>query len=381
VKRGKIESSGINDALLREVTEVFSRIQGVKEVTFTQTHSKPTPLVKDLKEGLVVNLWSVPSTVKDPGSLHESLYEKGISIVKGRKIGLTPWQGDVYDFKKKVPKGFTVIKDLNKRGLALYKDNNIWILFDIADSRDHKLAEIEDVLTYIINQAGFEIRPWDLEDEKEHLQKLYGQFLKRQVDQLKQKADKTKRDFEAAERTYLQRLSNMISEDRMVGATLDKLADMKGSTEDMWNKIVEVKEIKKINLVNLDQLECLTHDIMMGPFNIGSFKITLANTGLRIRSNIVKSGHQHPHVSGEGVPCLGNAGDLMKHFYSGEWDVTLLTLIKFLKSYNGASPHTRIDEFLKKISKEEAQKYKDLLVEKKKTGIRRILSTGQVKFS
>lgn len=373
VKHEKIDSSGITTEVLNEVTEICSRIQGVNEVILTETHSKPVEFNKELKDKkqLVIHLWSVPPKVKTE---HESLYEKGMHLIKSRKVNLTPWQGDVY-LVKDMPKAYTLVNDAKKNGIAIYRDNNIWILFDIADSRESKLPEIEDVLRYILEQCGFSIREWDIADEKDHLQKLYEIFLKRRVDDLKARKDNSFKQMESAERNFLQRLNTFISEDRMIGLTLDKLDDMKTSTEEMWDRIVKVKEIKKINLVNLDELECLTNDIFLGPFNIGTFKIILSNKGLRIFSNTIKSGHQHPHISEKGVPCLGNAGDLMKHFYSGEWDVTLLTLIKFLKSYNGASPHVRLSEYLGRISKEEQNKFKETTLEK---NIRRIMSNGKV---
>jgi hypothetical protein len=86
-------------------------------------------------------------------------------------------------------------------------------------------------------------------------------------------------------------------------------------------------------------------------YELGPFCVEIPFTGDRIKikgldkSRII-DGYAHPHISGDGTPCLGNAGPIIaKLLGTGDMVGAVNTILEFLRSYSKGNAYLRLEKW------------------------------------
>ncbi len=118
---------------------------------------------------------------------------------------------------------------------------------------------------------------------------------------------------------------------------------------DEFEQLMKHPDIKELKIVGdtvhvLTQLICISYGSSV--YEIGCFQITIDTAsnpryGIRMR-NLTRrvAEFHHPHVNGEGVPCLGNIQEVIPHLIAEHRYAALISVcIQYLKSYENSDAY------------------------------------------
>jgi len=100
------------------------------------------------------------------------------------------------------------------------------------------------------------------------------------------------------------------------------------------------------------KLDAFTQEISLSHrginYDLGQFQITVRFRDQDLRIYMYRGpapkDYPHPHVSSDGIPCLGNlAPGVTKLLAEGDYVSLVTVMIEFLKSYNPNNPYLKID--------------------------------------
>lgn len=219
---------------------------------------------------------------------------------------------------------------------------------------------LDDYLLYLTSRKDF-----DIEMKKRANKQTQARFISK----MKVKIDKDKEENLIAVEYEMRELRSQIgilSRRRLEIAKQDKheafvLSD--NEIEDLYKSLCKLSSTGSIDLLE-DELNIpigmieITHE--SNTYQIGEFSIRIDLSDHSIKClNLTAmkkegfKGYHHPHVYSDGDVCLGNAdygvGVLLG---AAQYDVVVMMVIKFLRSYNKKGAYLPIENWPEKISKE-----------------------------
>lgn len=299
-----------------------------------------------------------------------------VSFKEGRYKTLsrrTCLENELISFKNKVAKKLIKIKNIKQRKFAIFmfivKLNSISLID-------------EKILTY---KRLLSIKKTDIEYSDNQILKY-----KEQIDSLKDKINKIKKDNKTLEEDELELIKNI--QENITSYTIDTLRynesikSIKQSIIDINQQMKDIKKDKKINInkiinESLIQYEHLSNNEKILSFSLvknyliittkdllytdkrkgiegaemGAFKIYIKNEknqfkigAINYKFHLLKD-YCHPCVLTSSTICMGEnvASEIKKQYNENNIDMIFFTLINFLEESNYGTPYQGIKSFLK----------------------------------
>jgi hypothetical protein len=316
-------------------------------------------------------MWATPE-----GTEKVMLHHDNFTLPSGA-ITLAPAQGDAFGMTEDDLSDLTPIYDTSgEKLIAMKKGNNtVWIMFDLIHSDQH----IESIMQYILTTAFPSARIEEI-DVRQAFSQYFATFLERQHSGIESRMNEAMRNLEQYSSEYQRRATEFYNRQRELEGARAEVEKLREGSSDMFDKCLQVEGIDSARLTPT-KMTLLTHPIMLGPFNIGRYRIEMNEENGVLMKNVNYSswGNQHPHVTAAGSPCWGTLRDATKYFRTGEWDLLLIAAVKLLQSYNGDNPFCGLVGWLQNVSQAEYRKARELM-EREGKNIKRISPDGSIVF-
>lgn len=289
---------------------------------------------------------------------------------KSSKWGDCP-QGDYLKHGEKFE--LDTIFDDNNQPLAVISDGQLYILNNLticrnANDLDKAKLLVDYILDIAVNKKDFlsHLKAGIEEKSKKSLElalkKLYQQREKKELTAF----DSARKSISEYERGIADNTQKMILTENVLSSLRKNIKDIPTSLQKVWNSIKKMEEdssYTKISIVG-DGIKAITMPITITyggeEYYFGSYEVHLKFAGETIITALEKQGDlpDHPHVH-NGIPCWGNiAGTLPRYIGSADFDMALISVMIYLKTYNPENPYREISNW-KKVEKIENKKEKD----------------------
>ena len=255
------------------------------------------------------------------------------------------------------------ITDDADRVLALVSMNSIHLTLNPFDMNkkntyEKEVERISQVAEFVLKKINDYLTAHPLSEEAlteykmRRFVKSYFSNLEAEKQQIQTRIDEYNRNI----KSYSESLGNAIAAIKTQQKLLNGLknTDVDKEIKTLDKKLVAVKNHPKVIDVDYteDGIKIRTKDMVCSRPNFGEYVIYLKKNSIKIKRGKATSGYQHPHISSDGTPCLGEFSGVVQYLADGQFDAVLEILIAFIESYNRDSAYIPMDEFLKAIKAE-----------------------------
>ena len=255
------------------------------------------------------------------------------------------------------------ITDDSDRVLALVSLNSIYLTLNPFDMNkkntyEKEIERIGQTAEFVLKKIDAYLTAHPLSDDAlteykmRRFVKSYFSNLEAEKTAIQGRIDEYNRQI----KSYSETLSNSITAIKTQQKLLNGLknTDVDKEIKTLDKKLVAVKNHPKVVDVDYteDGIKIRTKDMVCSRHNFGEYVIYLKKNNIKIKRGKATSGYQHPHISSDGTPCLGEFSGVVQYLADGQFDAVLEILIAFIESYNRDSAYIPMDEFVKAIKAE-----------------------------
>ncbi|MBI2633592.1 MAG: hypothetical protein HYW78_04400 [Parcubacteria group bacterium] len=294
-----------------------------------------------LRSGSTLNIfiWSLP---KGAGPLQKMRYTTvfGYDLPDGARDGLEPTDDGI------------PITDDDDQIVAQVWLKNIFILFDLTHIAGAHLLPIArailDKAIPIALNASSSRESGKAKKQKKDNKQLYIELCKKrivsEVDSMRDALEKVKMDREIVSKRFIDLIRIEEELSLRLGPASGILVEYEKRFADEYEKLLTVPHIRTVDIKNgvlIAYTDTITIEYDGKIYTIGEFRIEIKLNGSIKIDNLTnkRDGYNHPHVSGEGNPCLGNiAESIAKLIARYEFSFAMQLLVQYLETYNNGSP-------------------------------------------
>lgn len=303
---------------------------------------------KKLPETLEIYVFSLPEELEKAVQINRI---EMIDPVGGNLFELYGSQRDTFRINGALPKDFNEVKDTQNIRLAVQRENQLWILFDLfhkfGSDSNIKKSNIEAVMNLISETI---IHPLSEEEQEARLAKELGKTMMSSVTEQVHRLEAEVKAYEADIKTNESRTSQLLREynDRQI--LIEQLSQTKKpNAQDMISKIKNMNLVEKFYLQGMiPTIE--TKQITLGPFNYGSWTIGLAKNNPRMKHECSGSVPHAYEYKESGEFCMGGfQRDYQNAMARGQLDIALSVARIEITNYSITTRMNSIEVYLRKI--------------------------------
>lgn len=260
--------------------------------------------------------------------------------------------------------GWKDLKDEQGQHIGLYKNNILFLFFDLLDTD----TNVKNLLKYILKKVEKDIQPLT----RAQIDKLFFKNIKKDFVKIVSKSIEsnlknieTKKNLliiqnSEIQSTYLNNLRDLRNINIQLGTfSKDKKTILKEAKE-LYERISKIKGVDKV-WSNGEDIIVVTKDIIVtdsktgNGYDFGKYHIIFQNDKVRIVNEVLKDINeiQHPHVDNYGHNiCWGNFLDVLKLIAAFQYDIATNMIIQYLHHYNPDDAYTSIEGLHEKYTVE-----------------------------
>ena len=259
-------------------------------------------------------------------------------------------------------KDFIGVLDEAKK--VAFVEGNKFYIHELTEANLDKLIELYKKNKHLIREVQEEIQKKEYEAFKKALGIKLSKAVNYRVRDLKELMELKKLELRLCQQTMIDTTKSLMQIRRSLEQTQLLKETIRNDANMIDKAIREIMALRKngtytkidfrLNeiVAETPMVYCQHNDDV---YELGEYEIHLPldNTDIRIY-NLTRqpNGYQHPHVKGDGQPCLGTLSEAIpKHIGRGDFAVILMALNSYPHNYNPASPYHKIQNWPRKKEK------------------------------